>query len=283
MRIRGYKFGHPVFGYTDYFDFHPDFDVSIDISDDEVVIASQAFNLGSNTKLKEMLKSGEAILIAEIFCTYTMFRKCIKLESDFKIKIPVNQLKNKVECLFFIVSNEDIDNYNNSSVQDAYKETYFVIEKGDVLAFLGDYSFDLDLKGTTIDSFLKIRKKNESTPGVDYIFESQSLIIQIEEKDYDRIKNLHLNPDYQHILISSLLQPALIHASYKLTNQEEDGYSENAWYRTLIYRWEQLKKTQEPPTADDIPEFVESLLNNPTERLVDVLNHIEESRSEGEE
>lgn len=283
MRIRGYKFGHPVFGYTDYYDFLPDFDVKIDISNDEVIITSQSFNLGSNTKLKEMLINDEAELIAEIFCTYTMFRECRKLDSDFKIKIPINQLKNKVECLFFIVSNKDLEDYKNSSVKDPYKETLFVIEKGDVLAFLGDYSFDLDLKGTTIDSFLKIRKKSESTPGVDYIFESQSLIIQIEEEDYNRIKKLHLNPDYQHILISSLLQPALIHACYKLTDHEEDGYSENAWYRTLMYRWEQLRETEESPTAEDIPEFVESLLNNPTEKLVEVLDHIEVSRSEGEE
>lgn len=276
MKVRGYKFGHPVFGYHDYFDFTPDFNINFDTDDNKLNIAITDFNLGSNENLVELLESGKVSLIAEVFCSYTMFRQCILLDKGREFSLSLDLLKTKVECYFFIISNETIENYNNSAVIDEFSHDEFFVEHGDVLAFLGDYKFDLDLKGTTVESFIKIREKLTSSNGVDYIFTNDSIILEINKREYEKIKKYHLNPDYQQILISSLLQPALIHACYKLQNEE---YEEKAWYRTLMLRWEKLKNIEEVPTADEIPEFVESLLSDPTNKLVNVLESIDEKNT----
>lgn len=273
MRIRGYKFGHPVFGYSDYFDFMPDFEIDIEIENDKVCIRNTVFDLGGNKPLYNLLAEGDASLIVEVFCSYTMYRKCFLLNPEFELEIPIENLKNRVECLFFIVSQQNFQ-YQNYSVQPTYKDIEFSIEKGDVLAFLGDYKFDIDLKGSTIDSFLKIREREDSNKALKYIFLEDSIIIEINKKDFERIKSFHMNPDYQRIMISSLLQPALIHACYKIADPADDAYEEKAWYRTLMLRWEQLKNTEGPPSFDDIPEFVEILLNNPTDSLLDVLEEM---------
>ncbi|MDR6517323.1 hypothetical protein [Chryseobacterium camelliae] len=273
MKVRGYKFGHPIFGYHDYFDFTPDFNINFDIDNNKLNISITDFNLGSNNTLAELLESGKVCLMAEVFCSYTMFRQCILLNHKRKFSVNLDLLKTKVECYFFIISNETIENYSNSSVIQEFSNDKFFIEYGDVLAFLGDYKFELDLKGTTVESFIKIREKLINSSGVEYIFTNNSIILEINKREYEKIKKYHLNPDFQQILISSLLQPALIHACYKLQNEE---YEEKAWFRTLMLRWEKLKNTEEPPTADEIPQFVESLLSDPMNRLVDVLENIDE-------
>ena len=187
MKIRGYKFGHPVFGYYDYYDFAPDFDIQFAVEDDTLIISQKSFDLGSNDDLKKLIQNEQATVIAEIFCSHTMFRKCFRLEDAFKISIPIDELKNKVECFFFIVSNQIIENYTNTSLKGNLNEDSYYVEEGDVLAFLGEYKFDLDLKGTTVDSFIKIREKEEKDKGVSYIFQDDSIILQVYEEDYNKM------------------------------------------------------------------------------------------------
>ena len=161
-------------------------------------------------------------------------------------------------------------------MKNELKYDSYYIEKGDVLAFLGEYKFDLDLKGTTVESFIKIRQKENDDKGVSYFFVDDSIVIEINSVEYDKIKKFHLNPDYQQILISGLLQPALIHACYKL---KEEEFEDKAWYRTLMIRWEKYKNSTDTPTFDEIPEFVEHLLKDPMSKLIKILENFEEKNS----
>lgn len=276
MKIRGYKFGHPVFGYYDYYDFAPDFEISFQTDEKNLNISQVKLDFGSNINIVKMLENKEASLIAEIFCSHTMYRKCIIMESPFNIEIPLDHLKNRVECIFFVVNNFDNDSYQNNAVKNELKYDSYYIEKGDVLAFLGEYKFDLDLKGTTVESFIKIRQKENDDKGVSYFFVDDSIVIEINSAEYDKIKKFHLNPDYQQILISGLLQPALIHACYKL---KEEEFEDKAWYRTLMIRWEKYKNSTDTPTFDEIPEFVEHLLKDPMSKLIKILENFEEKNS----
>lgn len=283
MKIRGFKFGHPVFGVYDYYDFGPNFSPNFKINNNELIVSQNSFNFGSNVKLIELMNNGEATFIAEIFCTYTMYRKCFRLNEDFIIKIPLTQLKNQVECLFLVVSNKEFEYYNDAVRGDLKDEGYF-IEEGDVLAFLGEYKFPLDIRGANVESFLKIRKKENDEPGVNYIYVERSIIIEIGEKDFTAIQQFSHNLDYQKILIAGLLQPALIHACYFMKEKE---YSEKEWFRTLLYRWQIYNKSknlpipEEAPTHLDIPGFVDSILKDPLNQLIGTLFQIEkESMSE---
>lgn len=276
MKIRGYKFGHPVFGYYDYYDFAPIFNINFQTDENQFIITQDTLDFGSNDGIMEMLENGEASLIAEIFCSHTMYRRCFNLERPFEIKIPLSYLKNRVECYFFIVSNYDNASYENKALKQELKDDKYYVEEGDVLAFLGEYKFDLDLKGTSVESFIKIRQKENDDKGVNYLFVDDSILIEINTREYEKMKKFHLNPDYQQILISGLLQPALIHACYKL---HEEEFEDKAWFRTLMIRWEKYRDDMEPPTSHEIPEFVEYLLKDPMSKLIGILENFEEKNS----
>ncbi|MFV0147965.1 hypothetical protein OBK08_08310 [Empedobacter falsenii] len=281
MKVRGYKFGHPVFGYFDYFDFAPFFKPNLDTKANELIIGIEEIDLGNNTTLKGVIETKKAHLIVEVFCTYTMFRKCFVFQNnDEQFAISLDMIKHKVDCFFFIVASEDLPNYVNPAVKDEMTNESFYVEKGELLAFLGDYKFELDLKGTTIDSFIKIRPKEVATGQTNYIFVQDAIIIELNEKDFDQLKQISVNPDFQQILITSMLQPALIHACYKLA---EEGFEEKVWYRTLMLRWEMFKSSEEVPTSNDIPEFVEHLLQDPMKRLLDTLNQLNHQTNSDEE
>ena len=136
MKINGYKFGHPVFGDPDYYDFKPVCNIDSKIENDYFIITSDLINFGVNEKIIEMIKQKEAKVIAEVFCTYTMFRKVFEQDFLYNISIPLENLKNKVEVVFLIVANIDLPNYKNQAIKKDLRDLEFYIEKGEILALI---------------------------------------------------------------------------------------------------------------------------------------------------
>lgn len=281
MKIKGYKFGHPVFGNRDYFDFDPELDVSCDFDNTNFYLNAENIDLGSNSTLFEMLSNGSAECIVEVYCTYTMFRKKYLVDiNNIFVSIPLSDIRDRVECSLFIVASRDIYSYQNTSVIEPAIDLKFDIEKGDVLGLLGEYKFELDLKGTGLDSIIKIRPKVDSTDeGVAYLFQEESIILELNKDDFDKLKKYATSPDYQNILISSLLQPALIHACYKL---QDEQFEEKSWCRAIKIRWEIVSKGKELPETSEIPAFVEQLLSYPTLTLLTTLGDLD-SRQNNQE
>jgi hypothetical protein len=220
-----------------------------------------------------MLDEGKAEFVMEVFCSFTMYRKMFKLTSDFEVILPLSEVKTKVECLFFILSDTEIYDFQITSIKAELSNQTFYIERGDILGVLGEYNIHLDLKGTGVESILKIREHEEKSKSINYIFIEDSIIIEIHKDQFEMMKKFRLNPDYQHNLISGLLQPALIYACYNLLKEE---FEEKPWFKVLKIRWNILTGEDEGPTINDIPDFVEHLLQDPTDRLLNVLQHMDE-------
>lgn len=269
MKINGYKFGHPVFGDPDYYDFKPVCNIESVIEGDNFIISSNNINFGDNVKIIEMIQNNEAKVIAEVFCTYTMFRKVFEQEFIYNISIPLKNLKNKVEVVFLIVANIDLPKYTNKSIKQELRDLEFYIEKGEILAYLGDYNFELDIDGVGLESIIKIRPaSNINKKSVQYIFIEDSIIIELPIDDYNALKQFSENPDYQKLLISSVLQTALLHACYKLSDNQ---YEEKSWSRVLKIHWSKTHNDSEYPTNEEVAEFIEELLSKPTKLLLDTL------------
>ncbi len=273
MKINGYKFGHPVFGNSDYYNFSPLCNIDSKIEDSKLIIYSDEINLGNNQTLIDMLFTNEAKLIAEVYCSYTMYRRVFVQEFSYNIEIPLDNLKNKVEAIFMIIANQDIPNYSNSSVRNDAQDMEFYIEKGEVLAYFGEFSFELDLKGMGLESIVKIRSKESSrTSDVEYIYSEESIIIELPKNDYEALKKYVYNVDFQKLLVSSILQTALIHACYKLSN---DQYDEKNWFRALRIHWQKSHHESHFPEVDEVAEFVENLLKQPSHMLVKTLEDLD--------
>lgn len=269
MKINGYKFGHPVFGDPDYYDFKPVCNIENKIEEDNFIITSDVINCGANEKIIEMIHKNEAKVIAEVFCTHTMFRKVFEQDLQYNITIPLKNLKNKVEVVFLIVANIDLPKFTNQAIKKELRELEFYIEKGEILAYLGEYNFELDIEGTGLDSIIKIRPADSNAiKKVQYIFIEDSVIIELPIKEFDALKQFSENPDYQKLLISSILQTALIHACYKLSDNQ---YEEKGWSRVLKIHWSRTHDDSEFPSNDEVAEFIEELLSNPTNLLLDTL------------
>lgn len=271
MKISGYKFGHPVFGIDDYYDFRPEISIEQKIEDENLIISSTNFDLGSNQELKDLIKSEKAKIVTEVFCSYTMYRNSFYSKDGINVRIPLNNLKNRLEILYFVIANEQIDNYTNSSVIPSLRDQSFFIEQGDILAMLGEENLTLDVS-TSMDSIVKIRESDENQTHT-FSWNESSIIINLPTTSYAKLNRFKASLDYQKILVSSVLQSALIHACYKL---KADGqYSEKNWHKALLILWQKYNQQSEEPIIEDIPEFVEHLLKKPFVLLIDTIEEVD--------
>jgi hypothetical protein len=271
MKISGYKFGHPVFGIDDYYDFRPEISLEQKIEDENLIISSTNFDLGSNQELKDLIKSEKAKIVTEVFCSYTMYRKSFYSKDGINVRIPLNNLKNRLEILYFVIANEQIDNYTNNSVIPSLREQSFFIEQGDILAMLGEENLTLDVS-TSMDSIVKIRESDNNQTHT-FSWNESSIIINLPTTSYAKLNRFKASLDYQKILVSSVLQSALIHACYKL---KADGqYSEKNWHKALLILWQKYNQQSEEPIIEDIPEFVEHLLKKPFVLLIDTIEEVD--------
>lgn len=271
MKISGYKFGHPVFGIDDYYDFRPEISLEQKVEEENLIISSTKFDLGSNQELKDLIRSEKAKIVTEVFCSYTMYRKSFYSKDGINVRIPLNNLKNRLEILYFVIANEQIDNYTNNSIIPSLREESFFIEQGDILAMLGEEILTLDLS-TSMDSIVKIRESDNSQTHT-FSWNESSIIINLPTKSYAKLNRFKASLDYQKILVSSVLQSALIHACYKL---KADGqYSEKNWHKALLILWQKYNQQSDEPIIEDIPEFVEHLLKKPFALLIDTIEEVD--------
>jgi hypothetical protein len=173
--------------------------------------------------------------------------------------------------MFVFLSNEQIDNYTNNSVIPSLREQSFFIEQGDILAMLGEENLTLDVS-TSMDSIVKIRESDNNQTHT-FSWNESSIIINLPTTSYAKLNRFKASLDYQKILVSSVLQSALIHACYKL---KADGqYSEKNWHKALLILWQKYNQQSEEPIIEDIPEFVEHLLKKPFVLLIDTIEEVD--------
>lgn len=270
MKISGYKFGHPVFGIDDYYDFRPEIGIEQKIENESLIISSTTFDLGSNNKLKELINDKKASIVTEVFCSYTMYRQCFKSSNGINLSIPLEYLKNKIELLYLIIANETIEDYTNNSIKPELQEQSFYIEEGDLLAMLGEENIQLDVS-TSMDSIIKIRESDKDN--YTFSWNENSIIINLSSKIYATLLKVKASVEYQKIIVSSILQAALIHACYKL--KPEGQYSEKNWHKALLIHWKDFSKQEGEPATEDIPNFVDHLLQKPFELVINTLEGID--------
>jgi hypothetical protein len=136
---------------------------------------------------------------------------------------------------------------------------------------LGEEIISLDVS-TSMDSIVKLRESEDSKASTFYWNES-SIIINLPSQAYQKLNRFKASLDYQKILVSSVLQPALIHACYKL--QTEGTYSEKNWHKALLIHWNKYNNQSEQPSKEDIPDFVEYLLKKPFGLLIDTIEEVD--------
>ena len=284
MKFNDVTFPHPVLGIGDAINgktgFTKDPEINITTESYKVVIEC---NL-ANEDLKKLLQNGKAEFLCDTTCTNTVYRDNVVCNtSKIEIEIPKKQVKGKVEFTCLLVAKENLSAYSNSKAHPDYNGYTFDLDKGDVLAFFGEFTFDADIKYEklkAVSSFMEV-VENESITFTNIDLKKPKIEVQLPTNDYNAYKSDAIAHEikFAPMFHSSLVLNALLIALYNF-----DEHKEYLWAKALKYRLdnEEQFKTLSIEEKENIPEIAQRLLGNPFSRLLNGLNVIVES-SENEE
>ena len=234
-----------------------------------------------NSDINALVKKRMAKYVCEVECSRTLLRKCyFETEPHFRIEIPRNRVAEKITMQFTIVATTPIKGYSNSQCHDDYQGYTFDLEPGDILAFIGQCSYDVDIKYDklkSVGSFMQITEgKMDKMPR--FLLGGDKINIKLPTDLYNQYKESILgNRQFSHIIHSSIVFNALVHGLlYYEPNKE------TLWARTLKHRidnetaLEKFKEnntlsTQEP---EEIMELAQILLLDPYKRLFESLPNL---------
>lgn len=280
MKFRRYNFPHPILNHGSDFK-KGDISCKTKVTPQNET-RSYEFHVNINNLLiSKLVETGRAILVAEIACSYTMYRqKFTSLQEDkfsLKFNISNDHLRNKVDVKVLVVANEDIPQYTNDGFNDWYDNAIFTIEYGDVLGLCDHFTDHIDFKGDSISNFLVLKETTEHRQ-MQIDLNKDSVFVLLPKKQIEDLKSFVHNPDFNQILISNFLTPVLYYALSKLNEEFDDQFRDKKWFETLKLINKQ-KSDNEYIQADEIPKRVQEIMHDPNNSLINKLIYLNDRLS----
>ena len=284
MNINNITFPHPILGISDSIDSQFEFSTLEIKSNADFYEVTVRFS-HDNYDLQNLISSEKAEYYCEVTCTNTVFRQIFTNKNkSITFKIPKKKVKGKVEFTCLLVATEDIANYSNANVHPDYRGYTFDIDKGDILAYFGESSFNANIqyeKLKAVSSFMEIVENGSETFTI-IDLEKNKIEVQLPTDSYNLYCNDSISQEekFAPIFHSSIVLNALLIALYSF-----EKYTDNddcTWAKTIKYRLQTDPqfKTLSIEDKENIPEIAQRLLGNPFERLIDGLNNLEISTEE---
>ena len=273
-----YAFPHPVLGIREDISGSAQTSVAYDEeTDPDNYILTIQYQL-NNSDLNDLIAKLKAVFFCDLSCTGTLFRRS-EASSNFiqTITVPKNAVRERVDLLFLLIAREDIPGYQNAQANPDFEGYQFDIDKGDVLAYMGEGSFFAGLayqQLKAVSSFLEITKGKKETGNFEIILEGSKIEVELSVADYDRYSqpSIGKTPDLASTFHAAIVLPALIHALYQLVagpTQSRDELSETPWAKIIKYRLENEEDAQGLALAEEhIVSVAQYLLGSPLERLL---------------
>jgi len=240
-----------------------------------------------NAELEAFVNSGQAEYFCEATCSNTLYREIVTgLTNELEFKIPKKKVKGKVSFTCALVAKSPIKNYKNTKSHSDYNGYSFEIEKGDVLALFGEFTFNADInyqKLRAVSSFMEVvENKDEKAVYTNVDLNKSKIEVQLPTEDYKLFANdcISKEPKFAPIFHSSIVLNALLVALYNL-----DSYKETLWAKVIDYRLNHENQFENISIEEkeNIPEIAQRLLGNPFRRLISELQVIVESPNQNEE
>ena len=287
MKINNLSFPYPVLGIGDDITPSPGF-----AADPKVSKTAGKYNFEvsldmQNADIYNQIKNGNASYVCEVECSRTLLRKCyFSSKPHFKIEIEKTLLAERVSFQFSVVALKEIKGYSNSQCHEDYAGYSFDLDPGDLLAFIGQFTYDVDIKYDklkSVGSFMQITEgKMDKMPR--FLLGGDKIDIKLPTELYNMYRESIMgNRQFSHIIHSSIVFNALVTGLlYYEPNKE------SLWARTLKYRidnesaLEKFKdnKTLETQEPDEVMELAQILLMDPYKRLFETLPGLLESEEE---
>lgn len=240
-----------------------------------------------NEDLSGFVNSNEAEFLCEATCSNTLYREIFTgNKSEIKFEIPKKQVKGKVSFTCVLVAKTPIINYQNSNSHQDYNGYSFEIDKGDVLAFFGEFSFNADInyeKLKAVSSFMEVvENKDQNSIYTNVDLNKSKIEVQLPSEDYKLFASDSISKEQKFVPVfhSSIVLNALLTALYNL-----ESHKESLWAKVIDYRLKNEKQFENISVEDkeNIPEIAQRLLGNPFRRLISELQVIVESPNQTED
>jgi hypothetical protein len=263
---------HPVLGVSDDVEGEYRVNFTVQLSKEEIILRTE--HLLSNPTLEQMLRDGRAAYCVEVNCMKTFFRKTFSSnETPQEIRIPSDELRDKVECEFYMATRDDIRRYAIKGANSDYAGSEFYVTKGDVLASGGRTFFiaEKDWEAyRAVSSFMVVVEDEEREEGpIKIDLSSDKIVIYMSGNDHKRYHRVRKSENCEAIFHSSLVLPVLIYALSQM-KEGSDSYSGRKWYDMLEYRRNtdnDLKRYNwDDPTM--MPEIAQKILDDPLNRTL---------------
>jgi hypothetical protein len=280
MKFDEFTFPHPILGVSDSIQGDIVFDQNI-ISDENEYKISITHQM-NNQDLNRMVKNQEAVFLCEVNCSSTLYRNVFKSYNptiDFTIKR--KDVKGRIAFDCMLISDTHIAEYKNSHAHPDYDDYTFDIEKGDVLAYFGSFSFSADInyqKLKAVSSFMEVIDGGDIKTAI-FDLDNPKISVKLPHDEYmifaksTICKEIKFTP----IIHSSIVLGALLYALANIFD-----YKERQWAQVVIHRVSTEEEFQHLNLEEgaDLPVITQLLLGKPICRLLNGLDSFHEPNNQ---
>ena len=279
MKINNLSFPYPVLGIGDDITPSPGFASDPNVSKATGKYIFEVTLDMSNADIDNQIKNANASYVCEVECSRTLLRKCFfSQKPHFKIELAKTLLAERVSFQFSVIALKDIKGYSNSQCHEDYAGYSFDLEPGDLLAFIGQFTYDVDIKYDklkSVGSFMQITEsKMDKMPR--FLLGGDKIDIKLPTELYNMYRESIMgNRQFSNIIHSSIVFNALVTGLLYY-----DANKETLWARTLKYRIDNESalekfrdnKTLETEDPEEVMELAQILLMDPYKRLLESLS-----------
>ena len=224
----------------------------------------------TDAQILQLIKDNKAKFACEIDCAKTYYRKTFLYDKNkFEIEIPRTSLVGPVLFFFSVVAVEQINDYQNSNFNQHYYAGYrFNLQKGDLLAFLGEHEFNASIKYNelkAIGSIVEV-KEDPSQNFTHFDFSTDKIRIFLPTSEFKNF-NLSNSQSWADITHASIVQCALISALYAFKHHKNTLWAESLRMRVKTEKALKEYEHLEDLDGQQIAKLVNLLLDNPNKRM----------------
>ena len=212
--------------------FHTSIDVSHSFGEVKI---SVEFHLKDEV-ITKLIDEGSCVYLIHVECSTTSFRQAFQTkQKSIEVSIPTEQLRGKIEIHSFIIALNRIENYENQTLNDWFKEIQpITFEKGNLLGIgeaIETTLFEDDSEMLNLPSIVKV-SKSYSHEFMEVELHSNILTISLPEYEYNQYAT-NANSRLKNTIISAVILPSLVYVFSKLKENRED-VEEYTWYQVLV-------------------------------------------------
>ncbi len=265
----------------DYIDstFKAIIDARVEFGD---LIVEVTFDL-NNAKIQQLINSQDCIYAVHISCSPTSYRKVFKtINKNLSIRVPIKELRGKIDINTFILANNSIENYTNNSLNNWYQGIPLTLEKGNLVA-IGDAIqstlFEDDMELLDLPSIIDVARTDKHDL-MEVELGSNQITIFLPEYEYTRYVH-NASSLFINTIMSMVIFPALIQVFSKV-NENPVDYVEYTWYQVLEKIFEENNMRFEDVGTDSLSALTaaQMVLRKPLKESFGEIEKINKLREE---